>query len=76
MNNKIITLCLKEFTTIYTLIICIDVSAASKLLLVVSVNLNSWYDSSQVILIIELVLRLSISNLSVSSRQKTYFKIS
>lgn len=76
MNNKIITLCLKEFTTIYILILCIDVSTASKLLLVVSVNLNSWYDSSQVIRIIELVLRLSISNLSVSSRQKTYFKIS
>ena len=48
----------------------LDISRASKLGLAVSLNLNSWYDSSQVMLITEAVIRLSIPHLSASSRQK------
>ena len=50
MYNKITSFCLEE----------LDISRASKLRLVVSLNLNSWYDSSQVMLITEAVIRLSI----------------
>ena len=47
----------------------LDISRASKLGLAVSLNLNSWYDSSQVMLITEAVIRLSIPHLSASSKR-------